>query len=113
VLKPVNFRSMQHLADAGLMIIEARTLKPGLRRRQMLAEAWEQQRYIQEGGSASTKCFRDAWPSFLLAGPDPCTTNPKPHTPNPKTRNLKPEIRNPKHGTRNPNPKTRNSKPET
>ena len=78
MLKPVNVRSMQHLADAGLMIIEARTLKPGLRRRQMLAEAWEQQRYIQEGGSASTKCFRDAWPSFLLAGSDQFNQSPKP-----------------------------------
>ena len=76
------------------MTIEPRTLKPSMRRRQAVAEAWEQQRYLEEVGSTSRMYFRDAWPSFLLAGPDPCTRSPKP-----EARNNEAETRNPKSET--------------
>ena len=57
------------MANVGLMIIEPLTLKPSLRWRQAVAEAWEQQRYFQEVGSTLEKYFHEAWSSFLLAGP--------------------------------------------
>ena len=90
VLKPVKFCFWQHVDDAGLMIIEPRTLEPSLRRRQAGAEAWEQQRYFQKEGRTSRKYVRDARASFLLAGLYPCTTQ----APSPKseTRNPKPET---------------------
>ena len=53
-------------------------LKPSVRRRQAVAEAWEQQSYFQEVGITSRKYVRDAWSSFLLAGLYPCTPSHKP-----------------------------------
>ena len=68
-------------------------------------------KYFEEVGSTPRKHFRDAWSSFLLAGPTPCTSNPKPQPPT--TSTLIQETPNTKHPTPDPKEETPKHKPPT